>query len=523
MTRPRQNRVQRALVLSFGAVSVFVAVLVVGSAAADARRVLGERIVYTREEVFGTDVWVMWPDGSGRRQLALTSIGRNGSVAVAPTGTRLAYTSAVTEEFPTALPPRLRRRFVEHPETAPTLGVNPVRFVDETGGSFSLFVSRQAVAVYGRPAWGPRGRTLAISIGRPGVLRLALRGVGSASPIRDLPTKGIPGGDELNPAWSPDGRLLAFQLVDGAQSQLYVIPSQGGEARALTTPGWHDTYPSWSPSGKTIVFASNRSGLDQLFEVDAKGQQLVQLTHDRGNSERPAWSPDGKWIAYSNDRDLEYDIFRIDPNGHGERRLTTTPGDELVQGWQPLHDVTPPRVRALPSSGKTGGPIFLRYRAADASGTVVVGATASWPGNDDSGGLVFVRHARGFGVSRRYRLSRDNIAPGQTLPSAFRFCIFVSDPSGNRGKNSCSTYREADRCSQDVAGSCKSRQTELSLDPPFFLWGWGSAIGCVFWVVSSRGFWAGAVGVCSEGVATGLARHCGALLSAAWGRWSFTR
>ena len=104
--RPRQNRLHRVLALSFRAVSFLAAVLIVGPAAADAHRVLGDRIVYTTEEAFGPDAWAMWPDGSGRRQLALGAIGQNGSVAVAPTGTRLAYTSAVSQEFPTTLPLR---------------------------------------------------------------------------------------------------------------------------------------------------------------------------------------------------------------------------------------------------------------------------------------------------------------------------------------------------------------------------------------------------------------------------------
>jgi hypothetical protein len=438
----RQKRLQRAVVLSLPALSVLAVVLMAGPAAAGARRVLGDRIVYTTEEGFGTDAWAMWPDGSGRRQLALGSIGRNGSVAVAPTGSRLAYMSAINEEFPTTLPPRLRRRFAVPPGTAPTLDVSPVRFVDETGGSFSVFVSKSQAAVYGRPAWAPNSRTLAVSTGRPGLLRLAVRTLGSVGPLRDLPITGIPAGDELNPAWSPDGHLLAFQLVNGAQSQLYLVPSGGGQARPITTSGWRDTYPSWSPNGETIVFASNRGGLDELFELDVQTGQLVQLTHDTGDSERPAWSPDGKWIAYSNNRDLEFDIFRIRPDGEGERRLTTTPGDELVQGWQPLHDVTPPRVLALPSTGKIGGPIFFRYRAADDSGTLVLAATATWPENDDSGGLMLVSHARSFTASRRYRLRLDSLGPGQTLPTTFRFCIFASDPSGNRGKTSCNTYRE---------------------------------------------------------------------------------
>ena len=441
MKSARQKRLRRALAFSLPALSVLAVVLMAGPAAAGARRVLGDRIVYTTEEAFGTDAWAMWPDGSGRRQLALGSIGRNGSVAVAPTGSRLAYMSAVNEEFPTTLPPRLRRRFVVPPGTAPTLDVSPVRFVDETGGSFSVFVSKSQAAVYGRPDLGTQ-LSHAHRLDRPPRAAEA-RGANPrfGRPLRDLPITGIPAGDELNPAWSPDGHLLAFQLVNGAQSQLYLVPSGGGQARPITTPGWRDTYPSWSPNGETIVFASNRGGLDELFELDVQTGQLVQLTHDTGDSERPAWSPDGKWIAYSNNRDLEFDIFRIHPDGEGERRLTTTPGDELVQGWQPLHDVTPPRVLALPSSGKIGGPIFFRYRAADDSGTLVLAATATWPENDDSGGLMLVSHARSFTASRRYRLRLDSLGPGQTLPTTFRFCIFASDPSGNRGKTSCNTYR----------------------------------------------------------------------------------
>jgi hypothetical protein len=95
----------------------------------------------------------------------------------------------------------------------------------------------------------------------------------------------------------------------------------------------------------------------------------------------------------------------------------------------------------LPSTGKKGGPVFLRYRAADRSGTVFVEATVSWPGNEDDGDLTLVHHAGSFSVTRRYRLGREALGPGETLPATFRFCIVASDPSGNRSNMSCNTYQ----------------------------------------------------------------------------------
>ena len=69
--------------------------------------------------------------------------------------------------------------------------------------------------------------------------------------------------DEL-PAWSPDGKKVAFMSERAGNYDIWVMNSDGSNHRQLTTHKAQDQAPSWSPDGKKIVFLSNRTG---NFEV----------------------------------------------------------------------------------------------------------------------------------------------------------------------------------------------------------------------------------------------------------------
>src|SRR5262249_13406478 len=98
----------------------------------------------------------------------------------------------------------------------------------------------------------------------------------------------------LDPAWSPDGRWLAFSM----QGDVWKIPAGGGEAIALTQgPGYYFE-PTWSPDGTKIALSMDIDGNLDIGIVDAEGGAVQRLTTDPHVDVEPTWSRDGKTIYF---------------------------------------------------------------------------------------------------------------------------------------------------------------------------------------------------------------------------------
>ena len=113
---------------------------------------------------------------------------------------------------------------------------------------------------------------------------------------RDL--TGTPGIDEDHPAWSPDGKLVAYTTDADGNQQIAIRPAEGGAERLLThfTSGY--LYgPTFSPDGKTLAFGD---GAHALWIVGTTGAAPKQIAQDKlGEIHDQSFSPDGRWIAYS--------------------------------------------------------------------------------------------------------------------------------------------------------------------------------------------------------------------------------
>jgi dipeptidyl aminopeptidase/acylaminoacyl peptidase len=142
--------------------------------------------------------------------------------------------------------------------------------------------------------------------------------------------------NDFKPAWSPDGRRIAFvsDRHDGGPFEVYVMNASGGDQRRVTRTkgGGGTTDPAWSPDGRRIAFAGN----DGLYLVHADGSGLRRLTR---SGETPAWSPDGRRIAFTSGRDgnYDYEVYVMNADGSGKRNLTRNAADDHVHvgGWSP--------------------------------------------------------------------------------------------------------------------------------------------------------------------------------------------
>ncbi len=188
--------------------------------------------------------------------------------------------------------------------------------------------------------WSPDGSTLAAVVGT----QLWLFGTDGTS--RLLPT-GVAVSGKSSPAWSPDGRRIAFldrEVVDGFGTlfDIHVIDLDTNAVRRLTV-GNNVTDLAWAP-GPQVVFSSGFDNRFALFFVDQSGA-IRQLTHPEESEvdRRPAWSPNGRDIAFVHLRQIGDDAGHarlqvVDAGGGTPRTLSDDPvGVELDQppAWSP--------------------------------------------------------------------------------------------------------------------------------------------------------------------------------------------
>ncbi len=101
-------------------------------------------------------------------------------------------------------------------------------------------------------------------------------------------------GTWMNVDVSPDGKTLVFDLL----GDLYLLPIEGGEARALTTSIAWEMQPRFSPDGEWLAFTSDAAGGDNIWVMKRDGSAARQITNeDFRLLNSPAWSPDGNYIA----------------------------------------------------------------------------------------------------------------------------------------------------------------------------------------------------------------------------------
>ena len=152
-------------------------------------------------------------------------------------------------------------------------------------------------------------------------------------------------GDVETPAWSPDGRKLAFVSRRDGNSEIYVMNADGSEQENLSRQPASDSHPSWSRDGRKLAFVSRRDGNAEIYVMNADGSGLRNVTRTPRDDLGPAWSPDGRAIAFVQKKcwpnprvnrcatSYETYLYVVNADGSGLRRLTTQLAHVFNLSW----------------------------------------------------------------------------------------------------------------------------------------------------------------------------------------------
>jgi Tol biopolymer transport system component len=148
------------------------------------------------------------------------------------------------------------------------------------------------------------------------------------TPLWNLPGARIIGG----PSIDTDGARVAFTARQGGRAGLYVIKSDGTEARRLDASLDWQGAPAWAPDGRSLVVAALDAGIPRLFTVPMEGSLPRLMSREPGYD--PVWSPDGASVVFSGpDVGTTFPLKRIAPDGGGSplRGLTLTRGSRHLR------------------------------------------------------------------------------------------------------------------------------------------------------------------------------------------------
>lgn len=155
-------------------------------------------------------------------------------------------------------------------------------------------------------------------------------------------TQAPSGVQDTMPAWSPDGRQIAFARIGPKdQCSILLIPASGGDARTIThcRPGW-EAGVSWHPDGRRLLttLRGARSGDDgAIYTIDLTSGAWTRLQYqkDAGDIDMsPMYSPDGRWIAFHRNISLS-DLWRMPAAGGKPERLTNLRTNIYSLAWAP--------------------------------------------------------------------------------------------------------------------------------------------------------------------------------------------
>lgn len=142
-------------------------------------------------------------------------------------------------------------------------------------------------------------------------------------------------GINITPAWVPGKFVLAATLSFSGDQEIYLLTGTGKISKRLTYNWGIDLSPTWSPDSKQMAFVSKRSGTPQIYIKNIDSGVVKRLTFQGNYNTQPTWSPKGDILAYSAMQEGRSNIFVIGVDGEGPVQLTHNEGDNESPSWSP--------------------------------------------------------------------------------------------------------------------------------------------------------------------------------------------
>jgi Tol biopolymer transport system component len=183
------------------------------------------------------------------------------------------------------------------------------------------------------PAWSPDGRRIAYTSTHLNKSDIFIMDANGDNRIQ---LTSAPKGSH-RPAWAPDGQELVLLRGSGKQADIYVIDITSKKEKTLTLDSTQNGHPNWSPDGSRITF--HRIGQEiwpdkRIFVMNADGSESESITNGPTDVD-PSWSPDGTQIVFARRRkDQAGGIYVMDPSGRDPFQLTEEK-DPYAPAWSP--------------------------------------------------------------------------------------------------------------------------------------------------------------------------------------------
>lgn len=161
------------------------------------------------------------------------------------------------------------------------------------------------------PAWSPDGRKLAYVSFETERSAIYIQDVATGQRVQATSFSGINGA----PTWSPDGRRLAISLSKDGPPEIYVLDIGNRSVERITQSNSIDTEPAWAPDGRSLLFTSDRSGGPQIYQYSLGSGETKRMTFTGNYNARARFSPDGEQIFLIHRSSRGFQVARQDIEG----------------------------------------------------------------------------------------------------------------------------------------------------------------------------------------------------------------